>query len=392
MRVVHFVESFSPLTETFIYDFVMEVQRQGIESWVLTLKRKNTAARPFDNVTEITLPPRWSPERLWSRLSVWTESTGPDEQYSRILQRRIMRFLDSCRPDVVHAHFGPAAYLILPVAQALEIPLAVSFYGYDVTRLARSEDWRHRYGQLFGHAGALVALSNTMRGQLHELDGPISNLRVVHLAKRLAEYPYREPVSSITDWVSVGRLAEKKGHLDCIEAFEVATRGTEATLTIIGEGELRSALMDQVESRMLGQRIFFAGALPHHNVVEKLRVADAFVLCSKTAADGDSEGTPTVLLEAQAVGLPCVATRHSAIPEVIPAENHRFLAEEGNVLDIAARMMLLSEASREELLSISMAGRRKVEQEHDLGKEAAKLLQIYSLLTSRGSSIGRSTA
>ena len=163
MRVVHFVESFSPLTETFIYDFVMEVQRQGIESWVLTLKRENTAARPFDNVTEIALPPRWSPERLWSRLSVWTESTGPDEQYNRILQRRIMRFLDSCRPDVVHAHFGPAAYLILPVAQALEIPLAVSFYGYDVTRLARSEDWRQRYWQLFGHAGALVALSNTMR-------------------------------------------------------------------------------------------------------------------------------------------------------------------------------------------------------------------------------------
>lgn len=382
MRIVHFVETFSSLSETFIYDHVVETRRQGTDSMVVTLRREHAAHRPFDRVHEIALPPRWHPERIWSRIAIRAGWTRPDEQYSGMLRRRLEELLLSCMPDVIHAHFGPAGYLVSPVASALGIPLAVSFYGYDVTKLTRSEIWRERYRGLFAQADILIALSNVMRAQLGELGGPDSKLRVVHLAKRLADYPHREPVSSVRNWISVGRLTEKKGQLDCIRAFEGATGGTDATLTIVGNGELLSHLAGFVSSRGLGQRVSLIGALPHHQVIEMLQEADAFILCSKTAADGDTEGTPTVLLEAQAIGLPCVTTRHSGIPEMIPLENQRFLADEGDVPGIAECIKLLGEASREELVRVSRAGRRKVEREYHLEQEAAKLLEIYSQLAS----------
>ena len=390
MRVVHFVESFSRLTETFIYDYVVEGQRQGTESWVLTLRRENDKDRLFNNLHSIALPPRWNPERLWSRVALEMGWTCADEQYTWLLRRRIKRFLNSCKPDVIHAHFGPAGHLVAPVAAALELPLAVSFYGYDVTQLTRSETWRERYRLLFGQADALIALSSVMREQLLDLKGSDSKLRIVHLAKRLADYPYREPVSPVRNWMSVGRLTEKKGHADCIKAFEAATRDTDVTLTIVGEGELHSVLLDYVVSRGLDRRVVFVGSRRHDRVIEMLRGADAFILCSKTAADGDTEGTPTVLLEAQAVGLPCVATKHSGIPEVIPAENHRFLADEGDVLGIAECMKLLSEVSQGELVRISRAGRHKVERAYHLEKEVAKLLEIYSEMASN--QVGRSSS
>ena len=382
MRVVHFAESFSPLTETFVHDQVVEVQRRGLDSWVLTLRRENAAERPSDPLYEISLPSRRSLERLGSRLAVWSGSVRPDEQYNPILQRRLKWFLLSHGPNVIHAHFGPAGYLVMPVAKTLKIPLVVSFYGYDVTRLGQDDMWQRRYKQLFRSADALLVLSNVMREQLHQLGALPAKVSIIHLGRRLSEYAYRKPISPVRNWISVGRLVEKKGHLDCIRAFEIAARDTEATLTIVGDGKLRQVLIDEVESRGLVRRVRIAGSLPHREVLERMREADAFVLCSKRTDDGDTEGTPVVLLEAQALGLPCVTTRHSAIPEVIPDENQQFLAEEGDVPDIAARMVLLSQASQEELASISKYGRQKIERDYDVETETGMLLEIYARIAS----------
>jgi glycosyltransferase involved in cell wall biosynthesis len=231
---------------------------------------------------------------------------------------------------------------------------------------------------MFRLADALVAISDVMREQLLELGVSASKVRIVHVGKRASDYVYQLPRSPVLNWVSVGRLVEKKGHLDCIKAFAIAMRGTDATLTIIGDGEERETLIDEVAAQKLSQRVRFVGSLPHTEMLQAMREADAFVLCSKTATDGDTEGTPVVLLEAQALGLPCVATRHSGIPEIIAAENHRFIAEEGNVHDIAARMALLSQATQEELASITRCGRHKVEREYDVDNEAGRLLEVYT--------------
>ena len=90
--------------------------------------------------------------------------------------------------------------------------------------------------------------------------------------------------------------------------------------TQIGGGPLLDRLKARARQLGLDDRIAWRGALPQDAVIAALQDADLFVLAAKVAADGDRDGLPNVLMEAQATGLPCLATRVSAIPELI--EDH----------------------------------------------------------------------
>ena len=63
MRVLHFATSFSPLSQTFIYDSVTELEQQGVDNHVVTLKRHNEEQRPFHKVSVVPAPGRWNPAR-----------------------------------------------------------------------------------------------------------------------------------------------------------------------------------------------------------------------------------------------------------------------------------------------------------------------------------------
>jgi glycosyltransferase involved in cell wall biosynthesis len=89
------------------------------------------------------------------------------------------------------------------------------------------------------------------------------------------------------------------------------------------------------------------------------------------------EGIPTVLMEAQAIGLPCVSTHHSGIPEVIPPANHGFLADEGDVDGISERIARLLSCSEDQLAETTRAGRSRVEEAFNLKVETEKLKIIY---------------
>jgi glycosyltransferase involved in cell wall biosynthesis len=106
--------------------------------------------------------------------------------------------------------------------------------------------------------------------------------------------------------------------------------------------------------------------------------ADAFVLCSKTATNGDQEGTPAVLIEAQSLGLPCVATTHAGIPEMIPPENHRLLAGEGDIAGIAERLRWLICSPKTVVDDITLRGRSFVREKFDLVTQVSNLRSVYT--------------
>jgi colanic acid/amylovoran biosynthesis glycosyltransferase len=182
--------------------------------------------------------------------------------------------------------------------------------------------------------------------------------------------------------LSIGRLAEKKGHLDTLKAFQKVLERSNRSLqlNIIGDGNDRPKLESYIRSNGLKDHVTMLGRLPHPKVVEYLQASDVFVLNSKTASSGDKEGTPTVLVEAQAAGLPCISTFHSGIPEIIPKGNHQLLAKEGDVEQITSNMMNLLNAPEEEVLEISRRGRKRVEEAFDVAGEAGKLINLYKEL------------
>ena len=85
----------------------------------------------------------------------------------------------------------------------------------------------------------------------------------------------------------------------------------------IGGGELRDRLRTQGERLGIADRVEWFGALPQGEVIGRYRSADLFVLASRVGDDGDRDGLPNVLMEAQSQALACIATDVSAIPELI---------------------------------------------------------------------------
>lgn len=381
MRVLHFAKTFSPLSETFIYDYVTELERQGGDNHVMTFRRVNEEDRPFPKVHVIDRPSRWHPRRLVNRALVPLGLGEPRTSDWSLIRDRLASGIDAVDPDVIHAHFGPAGTLIAPVAEAENIPLVVSFHGFDAFKLPSEPFWRDKYPDLFEKAACITVVSKVMEEHLTEADASVDNVAVVRVGKRMDDYPYRAPTAPLRHWISIGRLVEKKGFSDCIHAFRLLTdEFPDASLDIIGDGPCYDSLRNVIDTTGLSGTVRLLGERPHDEVKQRLASADGFVLCSKEATDKDREGVPTVLMEAQAIGLPVVSTTHSGIPEVIPDENQEYLAPEGDVDQLAECLRQLSGHSAEDLKNFSERGRLKVEQDFNLSSEVNTLSGIYESL------------
>jgi colanic acid/amylovoran biosynthesis glycosyltransferase len=289
-------------------------------------------------------------------------------------------FLD--RPaeyDVLHAHFGPVANDFRFARTVWKTPLVATFHGYDfsvVPRLHGSDV----YGRLFRDADAVMGISEYAIQTLRQLGCPAQKLSVLHTGVCLAKVPFRarrlpadEPVRILT----VGRLVEKKGLEYALRAVAtVRCKHPNLRYEIIGEGPLRPALERLIGQLDLGSVVTLRGALDADMVRRSFAESHLYMLASVTAADGDQEGIPVSLMEAQSCGLPVLSTRHSGIPELVADGGSGFLVEERNADDLANRLLYLVENPRE-WPAMGDRGRKIVEAQFDIDALNRDLLRLY---------------
>ncbi|MES2454280.1 MAG: glycosyltransferase [Bacteroidota bacterium] len=382
MKVLHYCGTFSRLSQTFIYDVILQLNEENLSNVVVANKLSNRIDRPYANVIKLPAGQTIGTvlKKLLGKLRLYKYNWREDSEKKKA--RDLQKVVSIEKPNVIHAHFGTHGCVILPVALELGIPLVVSFHGFDAFRLPHEKGWSAKYLDLFAGASAVTVVSQLMKAHLLNLGCPADKLKVIHVGKKMRDYTFRKAQpDAVRSFVSIGRLTAKKGHEDAICAFQkVLKTHPELSLEIIGTGEQETELKLLIADAPLHQNITLSGALSHPETKKRLAASDAFILCSKTGPNGDMEGIPTVLMEAQAMGLPCVSTIHSGIPEVIPAENQWLLANEGNVDAIADKILKLVEAGQADLEDVAKRGREKVEQEFNLETEVRKLKELYRQL------------
>jgi colanic acid/amylovoran biosynthesis glycosyltransferase len=282
------------------------------------------------------------------------------------------------RYDIVHAHFGPVANDFRFAPQALGVPLIVTFHGYDFSRWPH-EHGRAAYHDLFEIVGAVTVNSDYAERELSALGCPAAKLIRLNVAIDVESFEYVVPKADDAEvrMLTVGRLVPKKGMADTILALSNARQhDARLRLEIVGDGPLRADLTELVANLNLHDFVTFHGFRDSAFVRAAMRHAHVFVLASRTAPDGDQEGTPVVLMEAMASGVPVISTRHSGIPEMVVDGRSGLLVDEGNVQALAASMVrLASDTTMWEPLA--RAARQYVVTHHALPAVTDELISLY---------------
>ena len=266
---------------------------------------------------------------------------------------------DRVRPDVVHTHGYRADLVDAGVARRLGIPTVTTVHGFT------GGDWKNRlYERLQWRAlprfDAVVAVSQPMCNRLRHAGVPIDRLHTIRnawddtvafLDRQAARRQLGVPEDGLRiGWV--GRMGHEKGPDLVLEALALLG-DVPVALSMIGQGDGQRELRQRAESLGVGARTTWYGTVPEAAAL--LPAFDVFVLSSRT------EGTPMVLFEAMAAGVPIVASAVGGVPDVVsPAEAILVPTEDPRAIAGAIRDVLRDSASAKERAG---AARRRLERE-----------------------------
>lgn len=282
--------------------------------------------------------------------------------------------LEKERPGAVIAHYGRTAHAVLPVCRKLGLPLITNFHGYDVSKRDILTKYNN-YDSLFKKADIVIAVSRKMQGDLEKMGCPKEKLRWNPSGAR-DSFQKVEPDFKTSHFFAVGRFTDKKAPYYTILAFaDVVKKHPQARLTMGGEGVLLNSCRNLAGYLGLEKTISFPGILTHEDVSRFMKNSIAFVQHSIQAIDGDSEGTPTAIIEASAASLPVISTKHAGIPEVVIDGETGLLVEEHDVAGMAEAMSTLLE-NKTLARKMGAAGKTRVKKYYSMGKHIERLTKI----------------
>lgn len=297
------------------------------------------------------------------------------------IARGFAQKLAAWKPDVAHVHFATDACAFLPVLRGLGVPFVVTLHGYDAGLSDEAHEtsaigrmFLRRRVALWREAAGFLCVSEHLRRVAVERGFPEDKLWVhvtgIPVREKVRSDRPREPVV-----LFVGRLVEKKGCRVLLEAWKAVEQEVpSAWLMVIGDGPLRAELEGWARANL--RQCEFVGARTQAEVREWMDRAAVLAAPSVRAANGDTEGLPTVVLEAMERGLPVVASDGTGAEEAVAACETGFLTAQGDVEGLAETLVGLLR-NGEQARRLGASGRRRVEERFDIGRQTVRLEAIY---------------
>lgn len=336
-RVGYVLKVYPRFSETFVVTEILAREAAGEDLAIFAL-RPTTDARFHPEIARVQAPVHHlaRPAKLtsaWSLLAqAQDELPGFGVRFAEVLP--LMVAMDpadalqgielaiqarSARITHLHAHFATAAARAARLASALTgIPYSVTTHAKDLFH--ESVD-QALLADVLTNADHVVAISDYNLSYLRERFPQVAGrTRLIRNGLELDRFPYADPVppGGALRVAAVGRLVEKKGFDLLVEAARcLHEQGMPLEVRIAGEGALREQLELAVADAGLQQVVRLLGPRSQSEVRELLGWADVMAAPCVVGTDGNADGLPTVLLEAMAMGVPCVASAVTGIPEVI---------------------------------------------------------------------------
>ncbi len=403
-RIGYILKMFPRFSETFVVNEVLELERQGLDIQVYSMKRPSGPVQEqADRVrASIRVLPGGQEALRPSVIAghIRCLARGPG-RYLRALSfalgrrdvRAMAKFLQAgvvadqarrARIGHLHAHFASGPARVAKLASMISgIPYSFTAHAKDLYWEGHKHRQSHKLKKRVKLAQFVVAISHENQRFLEGLGFRVKEGRVrpIHIGLRLEEFPFRlpsnRPRSPSPLVLAVGRLIEKKGFAILLRALsELRGRGVRFRCVIAGEGPLRDSLEAAIIEGGLRGSVRLVGAVPLDRLRERY-YGRARVLAQPcvVAADGDRDGIPTVILEAMALGVPVVSTAVSGIPEAIEDRESGFLVEPQDASALAERIETLIHDD-ETADRIARGARLRVEESFDLKRNAGALRKL----------------
>lgn len=374
MRVLVFVKKFAAPTLTFIYNEVTELSKHA-QVKLLTFERANELKFPFDDV-EI-LQPSHNSVRKKLLHSFQTRDFLFSYKDAK-LEKQISKIIKEFQPDVIHTHFGHESWWFLANLKSTNIPIFISFHGFDASHKLHSARYlttlKHFMNQFSLN---VIFASNFMANQVEKKIGSVTKKYVLHYGTNINLFQresYEYPKSPIK-FLQISSFAEKKGHLFTIQAFYTFLKSNPlltCTLTLAGEGQTKGDTKQLVKQLGISENVIFPGLVNMDEAKNLMEESHVFVHHSITSSIGDQEGIPNAIMEAMAMELPVISTFHSGIPELVEDEINGYLVQEKAIIPYSIAM---EKAIKMGYLKIN---RVKVATDFEKSTHSTKLIEFYN--------------
>jgi colanic acid/amylovoran biosynthesis glycosyltransferase len=291
----------------------------------------------------------------------------------------------------LHAPFASDAATVARLAARLAgIPFSFTARAKDIFHQSvQPEDLRAKLRD----AAGVVTISEYHLAYLRRTYGPLAeHVQRIYNGLDLDEFPFTSPYARPPVIVAVGRLIEKKGFGDLIEACGLlAGRRHRFHCRIIGAGALQAELRSQIERLGLQGQVELTGPLPQTEVIREMQKAAVVAAPCIIGKDGDRDGLPNVIQEALALGTPVVSTDVTGIPEVVRDGETGLQVPQSDPQALASALerLLLDPELRVHLAS---GGRRLIEAEFDIHANTARRREIFMAAEPTGVGILQETA
>ena len=390
-RVAYVLKRYPTLSQTFIVNEILAHEAASLQIEIYSLKP------PFDThfqeaISRVRAPVHYlSAEaakiaHLWeaftdaadvlpdfySRLAMAAGEEGHYVYQAALLASRIRRQGIAH----LHAHFASSATTVARLASLFaDVPYTFTTHAKDIFHENVSA---HDFERKLLDAAAVVTVSQYNLEFLRSTFGAAADgVICIYNGVELNGFAYRSPEDRLPRIVAVGRLVEKKGFSDLIQACALLKEwGQPFECKIIGSGEIEMGLRSQIMRLSLEGQVELVGALPQRALIPLLQEAAVMVVPSVIAANGDRDGLPTVLLEAMALGTPCVSTDLTGIPEAVHQEHTGLMVRQHDSLALArAVQQLLNNPPLR--VRLAEQARKLIESQFDLHANTSRLRSLF---------------
>lgn len=379
---------FPKLSESFISNEIVELTKRGHEVHIFALSRPSeNLLQPEVNEYSLLEKTHYLPYffELGSKLSrcgrllflgKGKKRSGLRKLYCILAARHFLKTIEKLKLDVLHAHLGiESADVAMLLSEFTGVPFTFTLHARDIFMNPDVGALRQKMQK----ASSVITISFFNKEYLHKLTGiELGKIHVVRacMLERL-KAASKKSLNNAFTILTVARLEEKKGiEYGILAISKLIRRFPEIRYNIVGSGQLEDKLKRLATSLGLNNNVRFLGTLDSYSLMKQYEEASIFLLPCVRAANGDMDGIPVSLMEAMFVGIPCVSTRISGIPELIESGISGLLVDERNVEQLAEAIeRLLTDNNLR--LKMGKEGKEKVETEFDIQKELSKQLRIW---------------